>query len=37
MRDVTDLALIIDACVPIVVVETHDELRALELLTQVAM
>ena len=37
MRDVKDLALIIDASVPIVVVETHDEVRALELLTQVAM
>jgi SpoVK/Ycf46/Vps4 family AAA+-type ATPase len=37
MRDVKDLALIIDAGVPIIIVETQDELRALELLTQVAI
>lgn len=37
MKDVTDLALLIDSRVPLIVLETHDELRALELLTQVAM
>ena len=37
MKDITDLALIIDSNVPIVVLETHDEKRALELLTQVAI
>lgn len=37
MKDVDDLGLIIDSNVPIVVLETHDEKRALELLTQVAM
>ena len=37
MKDVTDLVLIIESNVPIVVLETHNEPRALELLTQVAM
>ena len=37
MKDITDLALIIDSSVPIIVLETHDEKRALELLTQVAI
>ncbi len=37
MKDVADLALIIDSHVPIIVLETHDEALALELLTQVAM
>lgn len=37
MQDVTDLTLIIDSNVPIIVLETQDERRALELLTQVAM
>lgn len=37
MQDVTDLSLIIDSHVPIIVLETNDEQRALELLTQVAM
>lgn len=37
MKDVADLALIIDSHVPIIVLETHDETLALELLTQVAM
>lgn len=37
MRDVDEIALLIDAHVPIIVLETHDESRALELLTQVAI
>lgn len=37
MQDVTDLTLIIDSHIPIIVLETNDEQRALELLTQVAM
>lgn len=37
MKDITDLGLIIDSSVPIVILETHNEPRALELLTQVAM
>lgn len=37
MQDVADLALIIDSNVPIIALETHDEQRALELLTHVAM
>lgn len=37
MQDVVDLALIIDSNIPIIVLETHEELRALELLTRVAM
>lgn len=37
MQDVTDLALIIDSSVPIVILETRNEPRALEILTQVAM
>ena len=37
MQDVIDLALIIDSNVPIIVLETHDEVRALELLTKVAI
>ena len=37
MKDVADLGLIIESNVPIIVLETHDEKRALELLTQVAM
>lgn len=37
MPDINDLSLIIDSNIPIVVLETHDEKRALELLTQVAM
>lgn len=37
MQDVADLSLIIESNVPIIVLETHDETRALELLTQVAM
>ncbi|ARN74414.1 AAA family ATPase [Oceanicoccus sagamiensis] len=37
MKDVADLGLIIDSNVPIIVLETHDEKRALELLTQVAV
>ena len=37
MQDVHDISLIIDSSVPIIVLETTDEKRALELLTQVAM
>ena len=37
MQDVKDLALIIDSKVPIIVLETHDETAALQLLTRVAM
>jgi SpoVK/Ycf46/Vps4 family AAA+-type ATPase len=37
MQDIKDLALIIDSHVPIIVLETHDETRALQLLTRVAM
>jgi SpoVK/Ycf46/Vps4 family AAA+-type ATPase len=37
MQDVADLCLIIDSNVPIIVLETQDEQRALELLTQVAI
>ena len=37
MRDVDELALLIDAHVPIIILETFDENRALELLTQVAI
>ncbi len=37
MKDVDDLGLIIESSVPIVVLETVDEKRALELLTRVAM
>ena len=37
MQDITDLGLIIESSVPIIILETHDELRALELLTQVAI
>ncbi|MEH6558357.1 MAG: AAA family ATPase [Oceanicoccus sp.] len=37
MKDVDDLGLIIDSNVPIVILETHDEKRALELLTTVAV
>lgn len=37
MQDVTDLSLIIDSHVPIIVLETNDERRAVELLTQVAI
>ncbi len=37
MQDINDLVLIIDSHVPLIVLETHDEVRALELLTKVAM
>ncbi len=37
MQDVADLVLIIDSNIPIIVLETRDEKRALELLTKVAM
>jgi hypothetical protein len=37
VQDVADLALIIDSSVPIVVLETRNELRALEILTRVAL
>lgn len=37
MQDVKDLALIIDAKVPLIALETHDEPAALQLLTRVAM
>jgi len=37
VQDVTDLALIINSSVPIVVLETRNELRALEILTSVAV
>ena len=37
MKDITDLSLLIDSNVPIIILETQDETRALELLTQVAM
>ncbi|HEY3700082.1 MAG TPA: AAA family ATPase [Spongiibacteraceae bacterium] len=37
MQDVKDLALIIDSKVPLIVLETHDEPAALQLLTRVAM
>ena len=37
MRDVDEIALLIDAHVAIIVLETNDESRALELLTQVAI
>jgi len=37
MQDIKDLALIIESHVPIIVLETHDETRALQLLTRVAM
>lgn len=37
MKDVDDLGLLIDAKIPIIVVETFDEQRALELMTRVAM
>jgi SpoVK/Ycf46/Vps4 family AAA+-type ATPase len=37
MQDIKDLALIIDSHVPIIVLETHDETHALQLLTRVAM
>jgi len=37
LQDVADLGLIIESNVPIIVLETHDEQRALELLTRVAI
>jgi SpoVK/Ycf46/Vps4 family AAA+-type ATPase len=37
MQDLHDLALILDAGVPLVVIETHEERRALELVTQFAI
>ena len=37
MRDIDEIALLIDAHVPIIILETNDESRALELLTQVAI
>ena len=37
IKDVTDLCLMIDANIPVIVLETHDENQALELLTRVAM
>lgn len=37
MQDVHDLGLMIDRNIPIVVVETHEETRVLELLTRLAM
>ena len=37
MQDVHDLGLLIDSDIPIVVLETHEETRALELLTRLAM
>ncbi len=37
MQDVKDLALIIESKVPLIALETHDELTALQLLTRVAM
>ncbi|MFL0806140.1 MAG: AAA family ATPase [Oceanobacter sp.] len=37
MQDVHDLGLMIDRNIPIVVIETHEELRVLELLTRLAM
>jgi ATP-dependent 26S proteasome regulatory subunit len=37
MQDVKDLALIIDAKVPLIALATHDESSALQLLTRVAM
>jgi SpoVK/Ycf46/Vps4 family AAA+-type ATPase len=37
MQDLKDLALIIDSHVPLIAIETHDETRALQLLTRVAM
>lgn len=37
MQDLKDLALIIDSHVPLIVLETHDETLALQLLTRLAM
>ena len=37
IKDVNDLCLMIDSHVPIIVLETYDELQALELLTRVAI
>ncbi len=37
MQDVHDLTMLIASKVPIVVLETHDEMRALQMLTRVAM
>jgi hypothetical protein len=37
MRDLQDLALIIESHIPLVVLETHDEHHALNLLTRVAL
>ena len=37
IKDINDLSLMIDSHIPIIVLETHDELQALELLTRVAM
>jgi SpoVK/Ycf46/Vps4 family AAA+-type ATPase len=37
MQDVRDLAMLIESKVPLIVLETHDELRALEMLTRLAM
>lgn len=37
MKDIADLSLLIDSSVPIIILETQDEMRALELLTRVAM
>ena len=34
MQDVHDLAMLIESKVPLIVLETHDELRALEMLTR---
>ena len=37
IKDVTDLSLMLDSNIPIIVLQTHDEEQALELLTRVAM
>ena len=37
LKDVNDLCLMIDSHIPVIVLETHDELQALELLTRVAI
>ncbi len=37
LKDVNDLSLMIDAKIPIIILETYDEKQALELLTRVAL
>ncbi|HBG50400.1 MAG TPA: ATPase, partial [Gammaproteobacteria bacterium] len=37
MPDVRDLGLILDSGVPLVVIETHEEQRVLELVTRLAI